>query len=134
MARASLVMESRARKRTQTLDGDSVFEVGSISKVFTAILLADMIERGEVRLDDPVSKYLPAPVTVPRRNGREITLKDLTTHSSGLPREPGNFVTTGFVLKRLITCPFCGFDNPWRQASSSATRSRICTRVYRIFV
>ena len=50
-----------SKESTQTIDGDSVFEIGSISKVFTAILLADMIERGEVRLDDPVSKYLPLP-------------------------------------------------------------------------
>ncbi|MDJ0909054.1 MAG: serine hydrolase [Woeseiaceae bacterium] len=70
----------------------SVFEIGSITKVFTAILLADMAARGEVGLDDPVSMYLPdGVVTMPTFGGREITLLDLTTHRSALPRMPDNF-------------------------------------------
>jgi CubicO group peptidase (beta-lactamase class C family) len=72
------------------LDGNTVFEIGSITKVFTAALLADMVARGEVRLDDPISKYLPASVKVPSRNGRQITLVDLSTQFSGLPRLPDN--------------------------------------------
>jgi CubicO group peptidase (beta-lactamase class C family) len=73
------------------LDADSVFEIGSITKVFTAIILADMAERGEVKLDDPIRHYLPANIRVPRRNNREITLIDLSTQTSGLPRMPDNF-------------------------------------------
>src|SRR5688572_26776425 len=73
-----------------TLDADSVFEIGSITKVFTAILLADMAERGEVALDDPIRKFLPATVRVPSRAGRSITLLDLSTQTSGLPRLPDN--------------------------------------------
>jgi CubicO group peptidase (beta-lactamase class C family) len=72
------------------LDGDSVFEIGSITKVFTALLLADMAERGEVKLDDPVARHLRAGAKVPERNGRVITLLDLSTQSSGLPRLPDN--------------------------------------------
>ena len=72
------------------LDGDSVFEIGSITKVFTAILLAEMADRGEVSLDDPVAKHLPPGVKVPERGGRKITLLDLTTQVSGLPRMPDN--------------------------------------------
>jgi serine-type D-Ala-D-Ala carboxypeptidase/endopeptidase len=72
------------------LDGNTVFEIGSITKVFTGALLADMVARGEVRLDDPISKYLPSSVRVPSRNGRQITLGDLSTQSSGLPRLPTN--------------------------------------------
>jgi CubicO group peptidase (beta-lactamase class C family) len=72
------------------LDGHSVFEIGSITKVFTALLLADMVERGEVTLDTPVQRLMPSEVKVPRRNGREITLVDLATHTSGLPRLPNN--------------------------------------------
>jgi CubicO group peptidase (beta-lactamase class C family) len=68
----------------------SVFEIGSINKTFTATLLADMIARGEVSLEDPVSDYLPEDVTVPSSGGREITLLDLATHTSGLPRLPDN--------------------------------------------
>jgi CubicO group peptidase (beta-lactamase class C family) len=70
---------------------DSLYEIGSISKVFTSLLLMDMVQRGEVKLDDPVSKYLPKTVHMPERNGKEITLLDLAMHVSGLPRMPSNF-------------------------------------------
>jgi CubicO group peptidase (beta-lactamase class C family) len=66
---------------------DTIVEIGSIGKVFTAFVLADMVERGEVALDDPVSKYLPATVTVPSFQGKAMTLADLATHTSGLPRD-----------------------------------------------
>ncbi len=77
-------------KSKRAVDGDTVFEIGSITKVFTALLLADAVERGEVALTDPVAKYLPATVKVPERNGRKITLQDLATHTSALPRLPSN--------------------------------------------
>jgi serine-type D-Ala-D-Ala carboxypeptidase/endopeptidase len=73
------------------LDGDTLFEIGSITKVFTALLLTDMAQRGEVQLDDPIGKYLPPTVKLPERDGRQITLVDLATHTSGLPRMPANF-------------------------------------------
>ena len=73
------------------IDGDTLFEIGSITKVFTALLLADMAHRGEVRLDDPISKYVPSTAKIPQRDGRQITLVDLATHTSGLPRMPANF-------------------------------------------
>ena len=66
----------------------TIFEIGSISKVFTAIVLADMVHKGELSLRDPASKYLPPEVVLPTRSGREITLLDLVTHRSGLPRMP----------------------------------------------
>jgi serine-type D-Ala-D-Ala carboxypeptidase/endopeptidase len=66
----------------------SIFEIGSVSKVFTALLLADMVQKGEVALADPVAKYLPSGVKIPGRNGRSITLLDLATHTSGLPFMP----------------------------------------------
>ena len=70
---------------------DTLFEMGSITKVFTATLLTQAVERGEVKLSDPVAKYLPASVHVPERGGRQITLQDLAQHVSGLPRMPTNF-------------------------------------------
>ena len=73
------------------LGPESVFEIGSITKVFTGIILAEMAGRGEVSLEDPIGIHLPAEVTVPSRNGREIRLVDLSMHRSGLPRLPGNF-------------------------------------------
>jgi serine-type D-Ala-D-Ala carboxypeptidase/endopeptidase len=72
------------------INGDTVFEIGSITKVFTSLLLADMVQRGEVALTDPVSKYLPPGAKMPERAGRQITLQDLATHTSGLPRLPSN--------------------------------------------
>lgn len=71
-------------------DARTVFEIGSATKVFTGIVLGDMVERGEVALEDPVAKYLPPGTKVPSRGGREITLLDLATHTSGLPRLPSN--------------------------------------------
>lgn len=74
----------------EPFDGETLFEIGSISKVFTALLLADMANKGEVSLDDPAAKYLPAGATMPERGGKQITLADLSTHMSGLPRLPDN--------------------------------------------
>ena len=71
-------------------DGDTLFEIGSITKVFTSLLLADMIERGEVKPDDPVARYLPNGAKVPARNGKQITLLNLSMQDSGLPRLPNN--------------------------------------------
>jgi CubicO group peptidase (beta-lactamase class C family) len=70
------------------VDGGMVFEIASATKGFTGLLLADMVQRGEVALTDPVSKYLPASAKIPERNGRSITLLDLATHTSGLPFMP----------------------------------------------
>jgi CubicO group peptidase (beta-lactamase class C family) len=67
-------------------DSATLFEIGSITKVFTALLFADMANKGEVSLDDPAAKYLPAGHRMPERGGRPITLTDLATHRSGLPR------------------------------------------------
>lgn len=72
-------------------DGHTLFEIGSITKVFTGILLAEMVERREVGLEDPVQDLLPEGTAVPSRNGKQIRLVDLATHSSGLPRMPDNF-------------------------------------------
>lgn len=73
------------------IDEHSVLEIGSVSKVFTTILLSDMVLKGAMKLTDPISKYLPSSVTVPSRNDKQITLQDLATHTSGLPRMPSNF-------------------------------------------
>ena len=80
-----------AGEGARPLAASSVFETGSLAKTFTGVVLADMARRGEVKLDDPVAKYLPADVRVPSRNGRQITLLDLATHRSGLPRLPTGY-------------------------------------------
>src|SRR6516162_159897 len=76
---------------TRPLNGDTIFEIGSVTKVFTSLLMVDMAARNEVALSDPVAKYLPPDVKAPERNGQAITLKDLAMHTSGLPRLPANF-------------------------------------------
>lgn len=68
----------------------TVFEIGSISKVFTSILLADMAKNNELKIDDSAQKYLPDNVKVPKRNDKQIRLSHLATHTSGLPRLPDN--------------------------------------------
>lgn len=73
-------------------DGDTVFEIGSITKVFTSTVLADLVSRQELGLDTPVRSLLGDGVRMPTRDGAEITLGHLATHSSGLPRLPANFV------------------------------------------
>lgn len=72
------------------VERDTGFEIGSITKLFTATLLADMARRGEVRLDDPVANLLPAGTPVPSRGGHPITLEHLATHTAGLPSMPAN--------------------------------------------
>lgn len=79
-----------ARDDAKQVSGDTVFEIGSVTKVFTALLLADMVRQGEVAADDPVANYLPDDVNVPESQGKTISLEDLATHMSGLPRLPDN--------------------------------------------
>jgi CubicO group peptidase (beta-lactamase class C family) len=69
----------------------SIYEIGSISKVFTCTALAEMVLQKTLSLDDPVEKHLPSGVTMPSRSGMEITLKHLANHTSALPRMPSNF-------------------------------------------
>lgn len=80
--------ESFHRSYGADLDAEAVFEIGSISKAFTGELLAEAVLRGEVALDDPVSKHLPK--GAPKWT-RKVTLLQLATHTSGLPRMPVDF-------------------------------------------
>src|SRR5208282_6447968 len=73
-----------------TAKPDSIFEIGSITKTFTGLALAQMVEQGKVKFDEPVRQLLPAG-TVAKPASSEITLIDLATQHSGLPRMPDNF-------------------------------------------
>jgi CubicO group peptidase (beta-lactamase class C family) len=79
---------------------DTLFEIGSVTKVFTTVLLQEMVDRRQVSLLDPIGKHLPHTVKSPTRNGRQITLLDLATQTSGLPSAPTN-------------APFADGDDPW---------------------
>ncbi len=72
-------------------DGDTVYQIGSLTKLFTGLALADMVGRGQVGLDDPIETLLPPGTRVPEFSGKKITLRHLANHVSGLPRMPSNF-------------------------------------------
>lgn len=75
---------------TRVPDGDTIYEIGSMSKVLTGVLLADAVVQGRVRLEQPAGELLPSGVKMPGHGTRAITLQDLSTHVSGLPRLPDN--------------------------------------------
>ena len=90
------------------VDGATVFEIASLTKVFTALVLADMAARKQVTLDAPVGTCLPAGVSVPAHGGKQITFIDLATHSSGLPLRPSNLASqtalnkyAGYTVEQL---------------------------------
>jgi CubicO group peptidase (beta-lactamase class C family) len=78
------------KELSEAVTSNHIFEIGSITKIFTTTILADMINRGIVTLEDPVADHLPINVKLPQRDGKRITLLDLATHRSGLPRNPTN--------------------------------------------
>ena len=78
-------------KRGKEVDEHTIYEIGSISKVFTATLLAQQVRDGDLTLDDKINDYLPAEVKVPVMGEQEITFGNLSDHTSGLPRMPYNF-------------------------------------------
>jgi len=80
---------SRRAGEEEPIATTTVFEIGSLTKLFTAILLADLAVRGRVALQDPVAAVLARALRLPARRG-DITLVDLATHTSGLPRLPTN--------------------------------------------
>jgi CubicO group peptidase (beta-lactamase class C family) len=84
-------------------DGDTVYEIGSLTKTFTATLLAQAVLSGRVTLATPVAKLLPD-FKIPSRGGKEITLGALATQHSGLPRIPSNF------LPKDLANPFADYD------------------------
>jgi D-alanyl-D-alanine-carboxypeptidase/D-alanyl-D-alanine-endopeptidase len=99
----------------------SLFEIGSITKLFTATLLADMAREGLLRVDARVSALLPPGVEMPSR-GREITLADLSSHRSGLPSLP-----KGLLVRALTTTrsdPYADWDGARLEAAIPRTRPR----------
>ncbi|HEY8893761.1 MAG TPA: serine hydrolase domain-containing protein, partial [Niastella sp.] len=82
-----------AKENQLTPDSNTLFEIGSITKTFTATILAYFIQQGKIGLDDPVSKYLPDSIANLQYNGKPITIGSLANHSSGLPRMPADLST-----------------------------------------
>lgn len=86
-----------SKKDLRPVDENTIFEIGSITKTFTGILLADMNLKGEVNSNDPVEKYLPDGVKVPEFQGTKISLLNLTVQDSGLPRMLTNHKITNML-------------------------------------
>ena len=103
------------------VDGDTFFEIGSVTKVFTSLLLAEMASRGEVRFDDPVGKYLPDTVRMPQFEGRQIccrisprtprlcrdspricSFRDLTIRTRTIPLHACTEFLSSYALTRAI--------------------------------
>ncbi|MEL6140988.1 MAG: serine hydrolase domain-containing protein, partial [Bacteroidota bacterium] len=83
---------SVSNENPTTPDDASIYEIGSVTKTFTARLLYDMAAVGLLTLDDPISNYLPDGVMNQMDATNAITLKDLATHTSGLPSIPDNIL------------------------------------------
>jgi len=93
---------NQTKKKASNL---TVYEIGSISKVFTSLLLADAVVRGEIDLDAAVDVANQAGIRLPSRDGRSINWIDLSTHRSGLPRLPSNFAPSD------PTNPYSDYDS-----------------------
>ncbi|MEU1420316.1 serine hydrolase domain-containing protein [Kitasatospora sp. NPDC005751] len=110
------------------LDGEpctpeTVYELGSVTKTFTALLLAVMTARGEVALDDPLQRHLPADWCPPDvRRGGPIRLLHLATHTSGLPKLPPGLLAT--ALPSWARNPYAGFDDRRLRAGVARTSVR----------
>lgn len=116
------------RDERAQIDADTIFEIGSISKTFTGILLAQMVERGDVKLTDTVRMYAPKDVTLPLGGAGDITLLQLATHTSGLPRLPMSMTMIGTMLASP--------ENPYKLYTKAnlwaylAERSHDATKTY----
>ncbi len=95
------------RQREIPPDADTLFEIGSVTKVFTGLALAKLAVAGAVDLDEPVRDLLPDGTRVPTRDGVEITLRHLATHTSGLPRLPKGMLRSALLHPRMPD-PYAG--------------------------
>ena len=81
----------------------SVFEIGSITKVMTSTILANLVYKGKIALDDPLQKHMPFKIKRPEKNGKTVTIKMLSNHTSGLTRMPSNmWFDLLFNSKRML--------------------------------
>jgi CubicO group peptidase (beta-lactamase class C family) len=91
-----------------TPDGDTLFEIGSITKAFTGVLLAEAVQRKEVKLDDPANQHLPRGFAIQPKTDKPVTLLHLATHRSGLAAQPPFIGLTA----RNKANPYADFTRP----------------------
>src|SRR5205823_2957849 len=91
--------------KTDPVDPNTLFAIGSTSKAFTAALVGMLVDEGKVKLDDPATKYLPGFQLYDPYVTRELTVRDLMTHRSGLTRGDRMWSASGYdrneVLRRV---------------------------------
>ena len=106
-------------------DGDTIYELASATKVLTGILLADAVVQDRVKLNQPAGELLPAGVKMPANVDRAITLQDLATHVSGLPRIPDNmkFGNPGNPYADYLEKDLYSFLNNYKLAQAPGTKS-----------
>jgi CubicO group peptidase (beta-lactamase class C family) len=75
----------------------AVFEIGSITKIFTATLLAQRVQKGALKLDEPVRRLVPFNLKTPQRGGVDVTLKHLAGHTSGMCHQPPRIGFHAFI-------------------------------------
>ncbi|MEM9674559.1 MAG: serine hydrolase [Bacteroidota bacterium] len=108
----------------------TIYEIGSITKVFTAILLAQQVLDGKVNLDDPINQYLPPEAQVPAKGDQAITLGSLSDHTSGIPRLPTNMAPANpknpyadYTVDQMYT--FIGSYEPSREVGAAYEYSNL---------
>ncbi|MFD9722073.1 serine hydrolase domain-containing protein [Streptomyces sp. NPDC059076] len=109
------------RSRREPVTDRTRFELGSVTKTFTALLFADMVARGTVSADEPLSARVPRWALPRGPAGADITLEQLATHTSGLPRLPPGLLRT--AVPSWTTNPYRGYP-PGRLLESLA-RTRV---------
>ncbi|WP_052681931.1 serine hydrolase domain-containing protein [Saccharothrix sp. ST-888] len=98
------------------------FQLGSLTKVFTALLFAELVACGEVAEADPIEAYLPAGAAPRRRSEPPITLFDLATHTSGLPRQPRGFYRN--AATRVHSDPYARYGEAELYRATARLRPR----------
>lgn len=104
---------------------EAIFQIGSVTKTFTALLLAEMVTKGEIDLGDPISRFLPEASGLRNRNGSEPTLGELATHTAGLPRSPRNLWLKAL---RNRSNPYAGYTYEDLARALSTTRLKVRKR------
>ena len=103
-------------KAPRAIDADTAFEIGSVSKTFTGLLLQQLIDAGTLRLDDPVQQHLPKGVTMPQHGATPILLRHLLTHTSGLPS-----LAPSWPIRDLVN-PYKAIDRKTLHAGLASVR------------
>ncbi len=110
------------RTTGEPVNPDTAFEVGSITKTFTALLFAEMAARGELAYSDPIDAHLPAGHRPAVLHGGPVTLLHLATHTSGLPRLPPGMLLN--ALPAWSTNPYGGYSGEHLLRALARTRIR----------